>query len=318
MGILYLTEADVRQVLTMDRALPAVESAFRKLALEEAENQPRRRCRTDGVMMHVLPAGAKTLGALGLKVYTTGPSGAKFHVYLYDAKVGGLTTIIEADYLGQMRTGAASGVATKKLANPNASTLGIFGTGKQARTQVLAVCKVRPIRTVKVYSRDAERREAFALQMREETGVEVHAVNTPQEAADAEIICTATASREPVLFGEWLKPGVHLNIVGSNFLAKTEIDIEVVRRANFITVDSLEQARIEAGDFVAAIEQHVLHWSSVREFAPVLLGRYPGRETESDITLFKSLGLGIEDIAVAVKVAEAARGANLGVMLPVG
>src|SRR6476646_4440392 len=150
MPVLYLTEDDVRQVLTMDVALPAVEAAFRKLSLDEAENVPRQRCQTDLVMLHVLPAAAKTLGALGFKAYTTTKQGAKFHVTLFDHKTGAMCAIIEADLLGQFRTGAASGVATKKLARPNCSTVGLYGTGKQARTQLLAVCKVRPIKTVNV------------------------------------------------------------------------------------------------------------------------------------------------------------------------
>src|SRR6478609_553318 len=156
MPVLYLTEAEVRGLLSMDDALPAVESAFRKLALDEAENVPRRRCQTDQVMLHVLPAAAKTLGAIGFKAYTTSKQGTRFHVTLYDPRTGAMTAILEADLLGQFRTGAASGVATKKLARPDAATAGCIGTGKQARTQVLAVCKVRPVKAVAVYGRDPE------------------------------------------------------------------------------------------------------------------------------------------------------------------
>src|SRR5437763_2303512 len=162
MPVLYLTEAEVGRVLTMDLALDAVAAAFRKLGLEEAENVPRQRCQTDLVMLHVLPAAAKTLGAIGFKAYTTSKQGARFHVTLYDAKSGAMTAVLEADLLGQFRTGAASGVATKKLARPDAATVGCFGTGKQARTQLLAVCKVRPIKKIHAYGRDAERRKAFA------------------------------------------------------------------------------------------------------------------------------------------------------------
>src|SRR5580704_4844417 len=172
MPVLYLTEAEVAQVLTMDLALEAVSIAFRKLALEEAVNIPRQRCQTDQVMLHVLPAAAKTLGAMGYKAYTTSKVGVHFHVTLFDPKQGGLVAILEADLLGQFRTGAASGVATKKLARPDAATIGCFGTGKQARTQLLAVCKVRPIKKVHVYGRDAARRTTFAAQLATETGVE--------------------------------------------------------------------------------------------------------------------------------------------------
>jgi len=313
MSVLYLTEAEVGRVLTMDLALDAVSAAFRKLAIEEAENVPRRRCQTDLVMLHVLPAAAKTLGAIGFKAYTTSRQGARFHVTLYDGKSGVMTAILEADLLGQFRTGAASGVATKKLARADATTIGCFGTGKQARTQLLAVCKVREIKKCHVFGSDPERRKAFAARLAQETGVEVVPVEKPEDAAKGlDIIITATKAREPVLSGAWLSDGQHLNLIGSNFLAKAEADVEVFRRATLVVTDNKEQAKLEAGDFVAALTTGVLHWADVRELAPVLVGRYPGRETPRDVTVFKSLGLGIEDIALAARVVELARQQGLG------
>jgi alanine dehydrogenase len=313
MSVLYLTEAEVGRVLTMDLALDAVSTAFRKLALEEAENVPRRRCQTDLVMLHVLPAAAKTLGVIGFKAYTTSRQGARFHVTLYDAKTGAMTAIIEADALGQYRTGAASGVATKILARPDAATVGCFGTGKQARTQLLAVCKVRPIKRVQVYGRDAARRSEFAMRLREETGVDVMPVERPEEAARGlDIVITATSARDPVLLGEWIGEGQHLNLIGSNFLAKAEADVEVFRRAALTAVDSKEQAKLEAGDFVGALDAGVLRWTDVKELAPLLVGRYPARQSPKDVTVFKSLGLGIEDIALAAIVVELARKEGLG------
>jgi alanine dehydrogenase len=313
MPILYLTEAEVARVLTMELALETTAAAFRKMALEEAENLPRQRARTDQIMLHVLPAAAKTLGAIGFKAYTTSKAGAKFHVTLFDPKQGGISAMLEADLLGQFRTGAASGVATKKLARPDASTVGLFGTGKQARTQLLAVCKVRSIKKAHVYGRDAERRKVFASQMSQETGAEVVPVEKPEEAAKGhDIVITATNSRDPVLFGEWIGDGQHLNLVGSNFLANTESDPEVFRRAQVVAVDSKEQAKIEAGDIDKAVKAGAIQWSDVLEFAPLFVGRYPGRESPQDVTLFKSLGLGIEDIALAVKVVDLAKQQGLG------
>ncbi len=315
MPIFYLTEAEVARVLTMDLALETTAAAFRKLALEEAENPPRQRVRTDHIMLHVLPAAAKSLGAVGFKAYTTAKTGAKFYVTLFDPKEGGISAIVEADLLGQFRTGAASGVATKKLARADSSTVGLFGTGKQARTQLLAVCKVRPIKTAFVYGRDADRRKAFCAQLAQETGIEVVPVETPEEAAKGDVICTATSAKEPVLLGAWLRDGQHLNLVGSNFLGKTETDADVFRRASVIAVDSKEQAKLEAGDFVEPMKERVFQWADVIELAPLSVGRYPGRETPEDVTLFKSLGLGVEDIALAVKVVEAAKQQGLGRML---
>lgn len=313
MPVLYLTEDDVRQVLTMDVALTAVEAAFRKLSLDEAENVPRQRCQTDHVVLHVLPAAAKTLNAVGYKAYTTSKAGARFHVTLFDPKTGELTAVLQADYLGQVRTGAASGVATKKLARPDAATVGLYGTGKQAHTQLIAVCKVRKVTRVHVYSRDEAKRTAFAAEMGRECGTEIVPVATPEEAATGlDIVITATNSREPVLRGAWVADGAHLNVIGSNFLAKAEVDADVFRRAALVTVDSKEQARTEAGDFTAALRDGILHWSNVYEFAHVLTGRYPGRQSPADVTVFKSLGLGVEDIAVAVKVVELARQRRIG------
>lgn len=313
MSVLYLTEAEVGRLVTMDLALEAVESAFRKLALDEAENIPRRRCQTDQVVLHVLPAAAKTLGAIGFKAYTTSRQGARFHVTLFDPKTGAMTAILEADLLGQFRTGAASGVATKKLARPDAGIVGCIGTGKQARTQLLAVCRVRPVKQVKVYGRDPEKRQAFAAQLSAETGVEVVPVESAEAATRGlDIVITATSAREPVLKGEWIGEGMHLNLIGSNFLAKAEADVEVFRRAILVTVDSKEQARLEAGDFVAPLNAGVLQWSEVYDFAPVLVGKYPGRQSPGDVTVFKSLGLGIEDIALATRLVELARQQGMG------
>jgi alanine dehydrogenase len=313
MPVLYLTEAEVAPLLTMDLALSAVEAAFRKIGLDEAVNVPRQRCQTDLVMLHVLPAAAKTLGTIGFKAYTTSKLGAKFHVTLFDSKTGEMTAILEADALGQYRTGAASGVVTKKLARTDATTVGIYGTGKQARTQLLAVCKVRSIKTAKVYGRDADRRKAFAAELATETGVEVVPVETPEEAAKGlDIVCTATTAREPVLLGEWLADGAHVNLAGSNFLAKAEADVDVFRRAAVLAVDSKDQAKLEAGDFVAALNAGVLNWSDVHDYGKLHVGKYPGRESPQDITVFKSLGLGIEDIALAARVVELARQRGVG------
>lgn len=303
MPTLYLTESEVRSLLTMDLALEAVEAAFRKVSLDEATVVPRSRCQTDQVMLHVLPGAAKTLGALGLKCYTSGKFGAKFQVLLFDPKAGGLIAILEADHLGAVRTGAASGVATKKLARKDAATVGVLGAGKQARTQLEGVCKVRNIRTASVYSRDEATRTAFAKEMSGVCGVPVVAVGTAEEAVRGhDVVCTATTSREPVLRGEWLAAGAHVNLVGSNFLAKAEADADVFRRASLVTADDKAQARIEAGDFVAALQDKVFGWADVVELGHIVAGRVPGRQSPDDVTVFKSLGLGLEDVATAARV----------------
>jgi alanine dehydrogenase len=303
MSVLMLSEDDVRRLLTMEMALEAVEQVLRKQALEEAQNMPRTRCQTDHTMLHVLSGSAKTLGIMGYKVYSTTRKGAHFHVGLYDGKTGALLALIQADYLGQMRTGAASGVATQYMARHDAQEIGVFGSGKQARTQMLAVCKVRNIRHAHVYSPNEERRRQFVKEMREVCQCDIDQVPRPELAAqDKDIVITATTSREPVLSGNWLAEGTHLNVIGSNFLGKAEVDAVAVRRCESIIVDSKDQARLEAGDFVQALEEGSIHWADVHELGQVIVGRFTGRARPQDVTMFKSLGIALEDIAVAAKV----------------
>jgi alanine dehydrogenase len=316
MPVLMLNEDDVRQLLTMDVALEAVEAVLRRQALEEAINIPRARCQTDHAMLHVMSAAAKTLGVMGYKVYSTCRKGAQFHVGLFDGKTGERKALIQADYLGQVRTGAASGVATQYMARPDAEEVGLFGSGKQARTQLLAVCKVRRVNRVQVYSPNEERRRRFCGEMQKEVGCEVQPVPRPELAAqDKDIVITATSSREPVLYGDWLSEGTHLNVIGSNLYTKAEVDVVAVRRCDIIVVDSKDQARLEAGDFAQALEDGSIHWSDVHELGHVIVGRYPGRAHAQDVTMFKSLGIALEDIAVAARVYEKAIAQGVGKML---
>jgi ornithine cyclodeaminase/alanine dehydrogenase-like protein (mu-crystallin family) len=311
--MLLLSEDDVRQMLTMPAVIDAVEAGFRGLALEEAENIPRRRCRTDQVMLHVLAGAAKRAGFLGYKAYTATRQGARFHVGLFDGRSGALVALLAADYLGQLRTGAASGVATKYLARADASTVGLFGTGKQARTQIEAVCAVRPVKRVSVYSRSADNRRRFAQEMSIRCGVEMVSVDRPELAARGQdIIVTATAAVEPVLQGAWIEEGTHFNVIGSNFLTRAEIDVAAVRRAACVVVDSKEQAKHEAGDLVPAVDAGALQWADVAELGDVIVGQARGRETAADVTLFKSLGVGIEDVVTAGLAYQTAKANGVG------
>jgi ornithine cyclodeaminase/alanine dehydrogenase-like protein (mu-crystallin family) len=312
--VLLLNEDEVRRVLTMDVALEAVEQGLRKMALDEAQLIPRARAVTDHATLHTMAATAKSLGVMGSKVYATSRRGnAVFVVSLFDGKSAALLALMQADYLGQVRTGAASGIATRYMARPDATEVGIFGSGKQARTQIEAVARVRKLRRVSVYSRSEEHRNAFAAEMSPRCGVEVVPVSRPEEAAqDKDIVITATTSREPVLFGNWLAQGCHVNAVGSNFLGKAELDVNVVRRASDVVVDSKDQARLEAGDFQQAIEDGALHWADIRELGQVIVGRYAVRKQQQDVTLFKSLGIAIEDVVLAGRVYQRATAEGVG------
>lgn len=296
---LYLREADVASLVTLDDVIDTVERAFAEAAAGRAVNRPRQRVQVEGGVLHVMAAGLPAWGVLGLKSYATTRGGRRFIGLLYGLDDGRLLAMMEADTLGQLRTGAASAVATKYLARPEAGTLGLIGTGWQARSQAAAIARVRPIALVKAYSRTPERREAFAEEMTAELGAQVVAVDAPEEAVrDADIVTTITSAREPVVQGAWLRPGVHVNAAGANALPRREIDTGVVTRAARIVVDSREQARLEAAELTVPVEEGLLTWDRVAELAEVVGGQVPGRQGPEEITLFKSLGIALEDVAV--------------------
>ena len=313
---IFLRESDVEKLATMQMALDAVQQAFRLQAERKADNVPRRRSRLKRGMLHVMSASLPTLSLAGLKSYTTVPGKALFHVLLYDGG-GVLIAVLEADKLGQMRTGAASGIATKYMARPGASRLGLFGTGWQARSQLHAICAVRPIKTIVAWSRNRENREKFCQEMTQELGIGVYPASSPEEAAgNMDIIVTATNSREPVFKGEWLAKGAHVNAVGSNSLSRQEIDVETIRRSARVVVDSVEQSRLESGDLARAAEADAFFWDDAHELGMVVTGEVAGREDDSEITLFKSNGIALEDVALAGRIYEAAKKAEIGQPIP--
>jgi ornithine cyclodeaminase/alanine dehydrogenase-like protein (mu-crystallin family) len=314
---LFLTEEEVTRLLHMPAAIEAVELAFRELGAGRATNRPRRRVAVPKGLLHLMPAALPAARALGFKAYTTFPDGARFHFTLYDSETGELWAIMQADRLGQQRTGAATGVATRHLARPDAAILALFGAGWQARSQLEAVCAVRPIREVRVFSRTPESRERFCTEMRAAVSAALTPVPTPEAALDgADVVVTATAARQPVFDGALLRPGMHLNVVGSNSLLKREVDDETLRRADLIAVDSRDAVPLEGGDLLAALERGVLFPEAVRELGPIVAGVAGARQTADQITLFKSHGLALEDVAVAAHVYQAARAAGLGQELP--
>lgn len=313
---IFLREADVEKLATMSMALEAVEEAFRLQGEQKADNTPRRRCRLHSGILHVMSGSLPTLGFAGLKSYSSSGGVTRFLVHLYNAADGQLLAVMEADKLGQLRTGAASGVATRHMARQDASRLGILGTGWQARAQLQAVCAVRPIQTIMAYGRHQARREQFCREMSAALGIGVQPASSPEEAVRGmDVVVTATSSKEPVLSGEWIAKGAHINAIGSNFLSRQEIDVETVRRSACVIVDSIEQARMEKGDLARAAEAEAFYWEDAREIGPVVTGDYPGREDDSEITLFESSGVAIEDVALAGRIFKAAREAGVGAPL---
>jgi ornithine cyclodeaminase/alanine dehydrogenase-like protein (mu-crystallin family) len=310
---IFLQESDINKLASMEMALEAVEQAFRLQGEGKADLAPRRRSRLENGCLHVMSASLPSLGWGGLKAYTTVSGQARFLIHLYDAAEGQLKAVMESDNLGRLRTGAASGVATKYMARPDASRVGLFGSGKQARTQLEAVCAVRPVKTALVYSRTPENREQFCKEMTEKLHVGVYPVGAPQEALnDVDIVITATTSKEPVFKGEWLPKGTHINAIGANYISKQELDVETVRRSACVVVDSAEQCRLESGDLERAAQDGAFFWEDAQELGLVVIGEFPGREDDSEITLFKSTGIALEDIALAGRIYDAAVKAGIG------
>jgi ornithine cyclodeaminase/alanine dehydrogenase-like protein (mu-crystallin family) len=307
MDTLFLTEADVDRLLDMRQAIDVVEEAFRRLASGEAMNVPRVRAKAPSVVLHTMSAAAPYLGLVGWKAYTTTQTSARFHLGLYDQKSGEMVALIEAGRLGQLRTGATTAVAAQWLAAPEAAEMGLFGTGHQAQTQLAALAAVRPIKRAFVYSRREENREVFAEHMSTELQIEVVPVDRPQEAVeDLPIVVTATNSREPVFDGNWVAEGALVCAIGSNWLTRAEIDATVIRRADVIVCDSVEACQHEAGDFVDAIEKGIFHWSRAVDLADLVAGRAAGYRHGS-VSLFKSVGLAIEDVSLGGRLLELAR-----------
>jgi alanine dehydrogenase len=303
--VMLIREDDVQRVLTMPDAIAALDIAFRAWGDGAASNVSRQRVlvREHQGMLHVLPAAVPALDALGFKAYTGFPEGVRFAVSLFSASTGALKAIIEADWLGRMRTGAATGLATHYLARANATTVGVLGTGSQAVTQLMAVAAAREISLARVWGRDAERRETFGATMTEQLGFPVEPVETAEEAVrGADIVVTITSARDPVLHGGWIKPGVHINAAGSNWHNRRELDDDAILRADLIVADSVDQAHYEAGDLIIPASQGKLMWNRVRELHAVITGKTPGRLNDRAVTIFKSLGIGLEDIAVASRV----------------
>ena len=316
---LYLSEADVDELLTMPDTLRVVEDAFRAWGRGQAINHPRRRIRVPEGFLHVMEAALVDENVMGLKTYATASGGTTFVVQLFDSETGELIALIDANRLGQMRTGAASGVAAKYLAREKARTVGIIGTGYQAETQLEAVCAVRSIEQIRAFSRTVEKREAFAQTMAERLNVGVDAVESVEDAvSNADIVITVTPSRRPVFEGEWLKPGACVLAAGGNNVLRQEIDSKTLERAHRIVGDDLDQAKTECGELIAAVERGKVRWEAIHELRQVVTGQVSGRDSVDDITLFESQGVALEDVAVAQHLVRLARERGVGTTIRAG
>jgi ornithine cyclodeaminase/alanine dehydrogenase-like protein (mu-crystallin family) len=304
---LYLSEADVAGLLGPADALAAVEASFLRIAAGEVDGEPRRRVELEDGAFGVLHAVDRGLGLAGLTSYLWTGGGTPFLVVLFSLERAEVEAVLEADLLGRLRTGAASGVAAKHLARPGARSLGVIGCGRQAETQISCIREALPsIEEVRVYCRDRARLEAFC------TRVGAEPAESHGEAAAQDVVVTVTTSSDPVLRGEWLSPGALVCAVGANDPASRELDNVVLERASFVCVDSLEDARLESGDLIEPVARGVLDWLEVHELHEVVAGELPGRQADDDVVLFKSNGIAAWDLAIGAAAVARARERGIG------
>jgi len=297
----YLTEEDVKGLLTPADAVEAVAASFRRLSAGTVRNRPRYRIPFEEGALSVMAAVDDEAGLAGSKTYAVVAGRAGHVLSLFSIETAELVAVIEADRLGQLRTGGASGVAARHLARPGASSLGVIGCGRQAESQVACIRAAVPsIERVVAYCRTAATLAAFCDRVGAEPG------ESNQDAAEQDVVVTVTTSRDPVLRGEWLLEGSLVCAVGANHPSRRELDNVVLERAAFVCCDSLEQARLESADLIEPVETGALDWLEVHELQEVVAGELPGRQSDADIVVFKSNGLCAWDVALGAVAVERA------------
>ena len=315
---LFMDEECVTGLVTMDDALDVLEELFREQGRGAVVNVPRVRAPVRGGILRLTTAVLSYRGYYGIKISSNAVSSK--HVgrmfCLYAEEGARLCAIMQVYGMGAIRTGAASGIATRHLANPGASVLGVIGSGPQARTQTQAIVKVRPVREIRVHSRTPEHCRRFCGEIGELTGIKAVPVSAEAAVRGADIVVTATNSRTPVLEGKWLAPGAHVNAIGANYEHRRELDLDAVAAAAFVAADDREQVQYESADLIEAVKAGRLDWERVRNLAEVVSGQVRGRSSPRDVTLFKSLGVAMEDVALAARAYERAVERGAGVPLP--
>jgi alanine dehydrogenase len=321
---LLITEEDVKKLpLSVEAAIPIMEETFRMLSDNAVENGPRLRMSFNNGFMQFAPGALHGKQLAGFKLWANFGRGTGVHKgspgydYLYSMETGELLAIIHAYLIGKYRTSAQSAVAVKYLSPPDASSIGLYSAGRIAEGQLEAVCRVRPIRRVRVYSRTPKDRVAFCERMSKRLSVEVIPANAPEEVPrDADIIITASTSEVPILFGDWITRPCLIVAAGANHWYKREIDEKVVTRADLVVVDEKEHAKIESGDLLWPIAHGLLTWNHVKDLGDVVAGRVPLPDLRKSTILFSSHGLAVTDVAMAARAYELARAQGLGTEIP--
>lgn len=316
---LFLDENTVSKLVNMDDALQSTEAVFRDAGQNSVINIPRVRAPLANGILRITAAVWTTRGYYGVKVSSTSVFGrnAGRLFLLYQEESGTAVAAVQVFQMGALRTGAASGVATKYMARKEARILGVIGPGRQAKTQIEAICRVRPIEEIRVFGRKPEPLLQFCSEISEAVKSDVHPVKCAEQAvAGADVLVTATTSSEPVVLGQWLQKGVHINAIGANYETRRELDTEVITRAAVVATDDIEQVRYEAMDLAAPVREGLFSWDAVVPLASIVAGHKPGRSSESDITIYKSLGVACEDVALALTAYERALKSGAGIKLP--
>jgi ornithine cyclodeaminase/alanine dehydrogenase len=325
---LVLTRRDVERVLTMKEAIDAVEEGFRQLALGTVVMPQRPVIRVEEhhglhLAMPAFIGGERE--TLALKVVTVYPDNPSRHqlpttigtLLLNDPRTGALQAIMDAGFLTAMRTGAVSGVATKHLAPASARTVAVFGAGAMARTQLIAVKEVRPLTRAVVFDPARELSEKFAAEMSQRLSLDVSATDDVGACLECDILCLASSSRTPLFDGSRLRPGTHLNGIGSHSPDARELDTETIRRSK-VVVDHRPACLAEAGDLMLPIKEGAFSEEKIHaSLGEIVAGMKPGREAPQEITLFKSVGLAVQDAATAALVFRKARAAGVGIEIEI-
>ena len=312
--VIHINDDQVRDLLPMKECMQALEDAFRSEAEGVGGSLVRQTLYFPGGRLRLMAGSAPGLDTFGFKTYGGGVN----LVLVFSVSNNSLEAIMESRALSEIRTGAAGGLATKYLATEDASTIGIIGSGAQAKAQVEAICAVRPIKHVMVHTRTPQNREPFAAELNDAFDLEAVPVATAEECiSGSDIIITATGSRNPVFDAVWLKPGAHINAIGATTPGRCEIDETTVGRCDVVVVESLAQAKVECGELIMAEERDTFQWSQAVELRHLVSGVAGRRPDKEAITLFDALGVAMEDMAAAGVVLKKAKEQGLGQQLPI-
>ena len=313
---IYLKEDDVNELISVSESINILENAIKARSEGKIWNHPRYRLPINNGNYNFMAASWPEKNVVGHKSYTAGKNGANFHNMIYGCNGEGLLAIIESNRLGQIRTGAASGLASRFLSKKTSSKIGVIGTGYQAETQVEAVCDVRDISIIKVFSRTKNKRELFKSKMTKILGDRISICNSLEEVSDGiDILITITNSVDPVVTSEMISRGLHINAAGNNSWMKSEIDIKAFSEFNLVVTDDVEQSKIECGELIMAVEKGIFSWDKVVQLDSVVSGNIKGRLTDQDVTLFESQGIALEDLAVSEFIYKRAIENNIGMQL---